>query len=140
MILESGVKPVMVPSMIGVDPEMRGWSFFQILEHNTIVNRSIAAMVEALALGKEPSGAALINPKTDVLPKDLSGPEQTSLFRQSVDDYLDLLTALPSLCGTAQRMHPVFGSFDAHKWHCMLGFHLGLHLKQAETVLTLLGK
>ena len=130
-----GMEQVTVHPMIGVDPEMRGWSFFQILEHNVIVNRSIAAMVEALTLGKEPAGAALINPKTDVLPIGVSGSEQIGYFRQSVDDYLSMLSSLPSLRGTAQRPHPIFGPFDAHKWHCMFGFHLSLHLKQAERVL-----
>jgi hypothetical protein len=136
----SGVKPVMVPPMIGVDPEMRNWSFFQILEHNGIVNRSIAAMVEALALGKKPSGAALLNPKTDVLPKGMSGPEQVESFRTSINGYLSLVETLPSLRGTGELLHPVFGPFDAHKWHCMFGFHLGLHLRQAEKVLSLLQK
>jgi len=136
----SALQPVTVPPMIGVDPEMQGWSFFQLLEHNAIVNRSIAAMVEALALGKEPEGAALINPKTDVLPKGLSGPEQVEAFRSSVDDYLFLVTTLPKLKGTSERPHPVFGSFDAHKWHCMFGLHLGLHLNQARKILSLLGK
>lgn len=133
-----GVEQVTVPPMIGVDPEMRGWSFFQILEHNSIVNHSIASTVEALALGKEPTGAALINPKTDVLPKGSSGQEQVEIFRQSIDDYLAMVATLPTLRGTAETNHPVFGSFDAHKWHCMFGFHLGLHLKQAEKVLSLL--
>lgn len=135
-----GMEQVSIPPMIGIDPEMRGWSFFQILEHNSIVNRSIAATVEALALGKEPSGAALINPKTDVLPRGRSGPEQVELFRESINDYLAIVATLPTLRGTTETMHPVFGSFDAHKWHCMFGFHLGLHLKQAERVLTLLRK
>jgi hypothetical protein len=133
-----GMEQVTVHPMIGVDTEMRGWSFFQILEHNVIVNRSIAAMVEALTLGKEPAGAALINPKTDVLPIEVSGSEQIGYFRQSVDDYLSMLSSLPSLRGTAQRPHPIFGPFDAHKWHCMFGFHLGLHLKQAERVLAMI--
>jgi DinB superfamily len=136
----SAIQPVTVPPMIGVDPEMQGWSFFQLLEHNAIVNRSIAAMVEALALGKEPEGAALINPRTDVLPKGLSGPDQIEAFRSSVDDYLSLVTTLPKLKGTAERPHPLFGPFDAHKWHCMFGLHLGLHLNQARKILSLLGK
>ena len=135
-----GVEQAMVPPMIGVDPEMRDWSFFQILEHNEIVNRSIAAMVEALALGKQPSGAALLNPKTDVLPKGMSGPDQVESFRTSVDSYLSLVATLPSLRDTGESAHPVFGPFDAHKWHCIFGFHLGLHLRQAEKVLSLLQK
>lgn len=135
-----GAKPVTVPPMIGVDPEMRDWSFFQILEHNVIVNLSISAMVKALALGKEPTGAALMNPKTDVLPKGFSGPEQVEAFRRSVDDHLAMIETLPSLRGTAETPHPVFGSFDAHKWHCMFGLHLGLHLQQARKILSLLGR
>jgi hypothetical protein len=137
---ESAAIPITVPAMIGVDPEMRGWSFFQILEHNAIVNRSIAATVEALALKKPPSGAALIDPKTDVFPIGLSGPEQIEAFRRSIDDYLVMVETLPALRGTAETPHPVFGSFDAHKWHCMFGFHLGLHLKQAEKVISLLNR
>jgi hypothetical protein len=134
----NAAKPITVPPMIGVDQEMRGWSFFQILEHNAIVNRSIASTVESLALGKEPSGAALINPKTEVLPKELSGPDQVEAFRRSIDDYLAMVKTLPAFRGTAETLHPVFGAFDAHKWHCMFGLHLGLHLKQAEKVLLLL--
>jgi hypothetical protein len=134
------IEPVTVPLMIGVDPEMQGWSFFQLLEHNAIVNRSISSMVEALALGKEPEGAALIDPKTDVLPKGLSGPEQVEAFRSSIDDYLSLVTTLPKLKGTAERPHPLFGPFDAHKWHCMFGLHLGLHLNQARKIFSILGK
>lgn len=133
----SGVKPITIPPMIGVDTEMLDWSFFQILEHNAIVNRSIAATVEALALGRELAGAALINPKTDVLPKGLSGADQVEAFRSSVDDYLQQVTTLTELRGTAETPHPIFGSFDAHKWHCMFGFHLELHLKQAEKVFSL---
>jgi hypothetical protein len=132
-----GAMPARVPSMIGMDPEMRDWSFFQVLEHNAIVNRGIAATVEALALGRELSGAALMNPKTDVLPKGLSGPEQLEAFRRSVEDYLLMVGTLPVLRGTAETPHPVFGPFDAHKWHCMFGLHLGLHLRQAEKLLSL---
>jgi hypothetical protein len=125
--------------MIGVDPEMRGWSFFQILEHNVIVNRMIAHTVEKLAKSQDPTPEHPVNPKTDVLPKGLSGPEQLEDFRQSIDDYLVMMETLPPLRGTSETPHPVFGSFDAHKWHCMFGFHLGLHLKQAEKVLSHLG-
>lgn len=137
---ENAAKPVTVPAMIGVDQEMRSWSFFQILEHNSIVNRSIAATVESLAFGKKPSGAGLIDPKTDVLPKGLSGPEQAEAFGRSIDDYLVMVKTLPSLRGTAETPHPVFGAFDAHKWHCMFGFHLGLHLNQAKKVISLLNR
>jgi hypothetical protein len=135
---ENAAKPVSVPAMIGVDPEMRDWSFFQILEHNAIVNGFIHRNVQQLALGKDPTPEHPINPKTDVLPKGLSGPDQVEAFRHSIDDYLAMVETLPPLRGTTETPHPVFGLLDAHKWHCMFGFHLGLHLKQAKKVLLLL--
>ena len=36
----------------------------------------------------------------------------------------------------AFQPHPIFREFDAHKWNCMFAFHLGLHLKQAEYVVS----
>ena len=137
-----GDTSVTVPPMIGVDPEMRSWSFFQILEHNAIVNRMISHNVEKLSRGEDPTPEQPIDHKTDVLPQGLlrSGPEQIEEFRESVDGYLSMIATLPDFRGTVETPHPVFGLFDAHKWHCMFGFHLGLHLKQAEKVLPLLGK
>jgi hypothetical protein len=138
--LQEGTTAVSIPPMIGVDPEMQNWSFFQILEHNAIVNRMIAQTVEKLARGEDSTPERPINHKTDVMPHEvaLSGSEQIEAFRESVDDYLSMIGTLPNLRGTAETSHPVFGLFDAHKWHCMFGFHLGLHLKQAEKVISLL--
>ena len=135
-----GGKSVTVPPMIGVDPEMRNWSFFEILDHNAIVNRIISHTVMKLARGEDPTPEQPIDHKTDVLPKGLglSGPEQIEAFRESVDGYLSMIPTLPDFRGTAETPHPAFGLFDAHKWHCMFGFHLGLHLKQARKVNSLL--
>jgi hypothetical protein len=51
-----------------------------------------------------------------------------------VTDYLDELPSLGPLRGTRTSEHPVFGTFDAHRWHCMVGFHLLLHRRQAARV------
>ena len=134
----SGKIGTRVPPMMGVDPEMREWSFFQILEHNAIVNKIISRTVEKLALGQDPAPDRPINPKTDVLPHHDCGADSAQEFYKSIDDHLMLIASLPDLRGTAETEHPVFGSFDAHKWHCMFGFHLNLHLKQARKVLALL--
>ncbi|MEM7792610.1 MAG: hypothetical protein AAF546_14490, partial [Verrucomicrobiota bacterium] len=48
---DTGAKIVQVPAMPGVDPEMQEWSFFMLMEHNAIVNRSISALVEHLVNG-----------------------------------------------------------------------------------------
>ncbi|NNC86969.1 MAG: hypothetical protein HKN82_00755 [Akkermansiaceae bacterium] len=63
-----GCRPVRVPPMIGVDPDMREWSLFMILEHNAIVNRLITGTVRRLAQGADPDAAAHLDPKKDVMP------------------------------------------------------------------------
>lgn len=135
---DQGRRPVTVPPMKGVDPEMRSWSYFQLLEHNAIVNRSISELVGGLALGKDPGPAAQIDPKTGVLPGPDCGPEARDHFRSSVLDHLEQLKDLPSLRGTATRPHPLFGPFNAHRWNGMFSLHLKIHWKQAGTIIGLL--
>ncbi len=131
---DTGSRIVEVPPMRGVDEDMRRWSFFMLLEHNAIVNRSITAIVTQLARGEERHGAAAINPKTDVMPSPNPGPEQFAIFRDSVLRHHEAVAELGPLRGTACRPHPVFGPFDAHRWHCMFAFHLKIHLPQARLV------
>ncbi|MCB1184985.1 DinB family protein [bacterium] len=130
----AGARPIFVPAMVGVDEDMRRWSYWMLLAHNAIVNRGITAVTVALAEGREPDGAALIDPKRDVLPGPEVGPEQLDVFRDSVAGHLAAVAGLDRLRGTATRPHPLFGDFDAHKWHCMFGFHLKVHMKQAHLV------
>lgn len=134
LVPEAGRITIAVPPMPGVDEEMRGWSYFQLLEHNTIVNRQITLVTSALARGKEPTGG-IKDPKRDVLPGESPGPEQLEAFRQSVDQHLRIVAKLGSLRTTAVYSHPLFGPFTAHKWHCMFGFHLLVHLKQARIIM-----
>ena len=44
---DAGVQKVLAPLMLGVDEAVRNGSFFMILEHNAIVNRSITSIVES---------------------------------------------------------------------------------------------
>jgi hypothetical protein len=127
-----GARPVRVPRMPGIDEDMRDWTFFQILEHNAIVNGAISGVVQSLARGEAPTGA--IDPKHDVMPSADPGPEQVEVFRASVTDHLEAVAHLGPLRGGLNHRHPVFGDFDAHRWHCMFGFHLLLHLRQAKYV------
>ena len=131
---EVGQRCIEVPPMRGVDEDMRKWSFFMILEHNAIVNRSITATVVQLARGQELSGAATINPKTDVMPSSSADASQIKDFADSVTKHIEAVKSLNRLRGTGTSPHPVFGNFNAHKWNCMFAFHLGLHLPQAEYV------
>jgi hypothetical protein len=124
---------------MGVDEDMRDWSFFMILEHNTIVNRSVAGVVRSLALGEDLPASARIDPKRDVMPSADPGAEQVEAFRDSVESHLATVARLPGLRRTSRLPHPVFGDLDAHGWHCMFGLHLEIHLKQAETVAGIVG-
>ena len=129
---EAGQRCIEVPPMRGVDEDMRKWSFFMILEHNAIVNRSMTATVVQLARGEKLSGPATINPKTDVMPSSSADASQFEDFADSITSHIATVKSLKRLRGTGTSPHPVFGDFDAHKWNCMFAFHLGLHLPQAE--------
>ncbi|MEM8868342.1 MAG: hypothetical protein AAGC73_08745 [Verrucomicrobiota bacterium] len=131
---ESGRESVTVPTMPGVDPEMRDWSFYMLLEHNTIVNRGISSIVEHLSNGTPLSESGKFNPKTDVLPEATAGPDQVIAFQESVEAYLEMSEKLVRLRKTQVKQHPVFGMLDAHGWHCMFGFHLQIHMKQARLI------
>jgi len=130
----AGRRPVEVPPMRGIDEDMRKWSFYMILEHNAIVDRSISATIRQLVRDEPLSGAAAIDPKKDVMPSPAAGEEQLQAFIDSVQAHIEMVRGLGKLRGTKTALHPVFGEFDAHKWHCMFSFHLRLHYRQAKYV------
>ena len=130
-----GRQPFRVPTMRGVDEDMRDWSFFMILEHNIIVNSVMEKIVESLASHTIPEDLPVKDSKKDVMPSHDSGPEQMTAFCQSVQQYLQNTKKLESLRGTPRYRHPVFGMLNAHGWHCMMALHLEIHLPQAKCVL-----
>lgn len=121
-----------VPKMIGVDEDMREWSFFQLLEHHVIVNRSITNLICALVADVPESELPTIDIKHDVMPGPDAGVEQVEAFHQSVEDHLQRVSALSDLRNTGTFDHPMFGSFTAHQWTCLFAFHLKIHLRQAR--------
>lgn len=131
---EQGCRSVMVPEMIGVDPEMRGWSYYQLLEHNAIVNKAMSLNVRSLMTGKGRRIIEKFNPKTDVLPQESVGVEQVEAFSHSVDEHISLIKEFTHLKGSETSQHPIFGEFNAHMWHGMAGVHLGVHYKQARMI------
>jgi hypothetical protein len=131
---ETGRMSVEVPPMRGVDEDMRRWSFFMLLEHNAIVNRSITAAVVQLANGESLSGPATIDVKKGVMPSSSADESQVELFAQSVADHIAIVRGLVNLRRTKTSPHPIFGQFNAHKWNCMFAFHLRIHLPQARFI------
>mgnify|MGYP001553637111 CR=1 FL=1 len=101
---EVGIHSVKVPPMRGVDEDMRDWSFYMILEHNAIVNRSISATIQQLIQGGPLRGAAAIDPKKDVMPSQSAAEDQLQEFQKSVNGHVGLMANLGSLRGniTAQ--------------------------------------
>ena len=132
----NGTLGVHVPKMTEVDEDTRDWSFFKILEHNAIVNRSITSIIESLVRGKEPEGAGAIDMKRDVMPSKNPAIEQIESFRNSVIEHIKIVLGYHSLRNSSTKHHPVFGTFNAHQWHCMFGFHLFIHYKQAKYVIS----
>lgn len=130
----SGTLAVHVPKMLGIDEDMRDWSFYKILEHNVIVNQSITSIIESLVHGDEPKGAGAIDMKKDVMPSKNPGKEQIEFFHKSVTEYLRTVSNFQNLRNSSIKHHPLFGAFTAHQWHCMFGFHLFLHYKQAKYI------
>jgi len=129
-----GGESITIPEMLGVDAEMTNWSFYQLLAHNTIVNQAVTRNVKALMTGEGLEDLKKFNPKTDVLPEATVGEEQVALFSESVQNHLDTVAQFGHLKSSLRNDHPVFGSFDAHMWHGMFGFHLKVHFKQAEMI------
>ena len=132
---ESGALVVHIPKMIGVDEDMRDWSFFKILEHNTIVNRSITSIIGSLVRGEKPEGVGAIDMKRDVMPSENPGIEQIESFHNSVTEHIKIVSDYQPLRNSSTKRHPVFGKFNAHQWHCMFGFHLFIHYKQAKYII-----
>jgi hypothetical protein len=125
---------VQIPLMYGVDEDMREWSFFMLLEHNVIVNRSITARMKQLVLGEPQPALDGFDMKKDVMPSGVSGVCQVNAFKASIHEHLAMVATMGDLRKTQVSLHSRFGLLDAHKWNCMFAFHLKLHLKQAEAI------
>lgn len=137
---EQASQQVQVPKMLGVDEDMRGWSVFEIIEHNTIVNRALTSRIKFLMTGEETPEFQNFDVKRDVMPglgEHPFGRAEISQFTQSVDDHMETVSGYGDMKNSAIGKHPVFGNFTAHQFHVMFGFHLGLHLKQAQKVVEL---
>lgn len=132
---ESGLLAVRVSGLLpGIDKDMRNWSFFKLLEHNTIVNRSFTSIIESLVRGEKPQGAGAIDMKKDVMPSENPGAEQIAFFQNSVAEHIKTVSGFRNLRDTPVMLHPLFGAFTAHQWHCMFGFHLFIHYIQAKYI------
>ena len=129
---ETGRRRVLVPRQSGMEDSSRFWSPYMIVQHVTIVDRGLLMLVRALAAGKSPDreiSTAAMKPSAD------AGPESLEAFRETVAARKNQLAANEDLKTGARKVHPWFGSLDAHQWFCLAGIHHGIHRKQMEQVL-----
>ena len=131
---EQAIKSITVPEMLGVDSDMTGWSYYQLLEHNAIVNKVMSLNVKMLMTGKGKKVLESFNPKADVLPSENAGSEQIKHFQDSIDGHLIMMKEFDSLKSDGSNTHPLFGEFNAHMWNGMIGFHLSVHYNQAKMI------
>ena len=132
--VDQGKRVVVVPESMGVDSDMTHWSYFQLLEHNAIVNRNITRVVRALMTGEGAEQLDEFDTKKDVLPSAETGQESVEDFTKSVDEHIAYIGEFGHLKSSARRDHPIFGAFDAHMWHGMFGLHLKVHANQAKMI------
>jgi len=104
---EGSAQACKVPPMLGVDRDMRNWSLFQILEHNTIVNNQMYKVAEALGHGRE--FRSDFNAKTDTIPSDTPNENEIAAFRISVERFLVMIDTLTDLRQTQRLRHPKIG-------------------------------
>ena len=124
-------EPNRLPPMQGLTAPMRDWSAGMTLWHTRGANRGIMDTVIALARGNSPGP---MDTRTFDAPPAEAGPEQLPLLEETVGAYLEALDRLPALHTAARRRHPIFGTMDAHGWHCLFALHLRIHRRQLERI------
>jgi hypothetical protein len=103
------------------------------LDHLRIVNTGIAEAITLLGQGKVPErevSTATVKPVTEV---DESVIES---FNRSCEAIEEATRSLSDLRTPTRYAHPWFGPFDAAGWYFMSAFHLRLHRKQIEAILS----
>jgi hypothetical protein len=123
---------VLIKRLPGLEDSSRFWSVGMTLDHLCIVNRSITGMILKLASGQNPGGPVST---ADVKPSAPSPADILDQFRQTCDQFLAQTAPLPVLKGTPTWAHPWFGPLDAQAWHFLAGFHMGVHIKQIQSIL-----
>lgn len=130
----------LIPRLIGIEDSSRNWSVLMVLEHLCMTNHDILIVINSLLKGTTPNFTATIQrykPSPDV------SFDVIERYQQICLDYVDcvesLLRSLGNLRSSVRFEHPWFGPLDAHKWHCLAGFHQRVHRCQVQKIITMLG-
>lgn len=130
---EKASRRVLIQRLRGLEDSSRHWSVFMTLDHLRIVNTGIAEAITLLGQGKVPereASTATVKPVTQV------DGSVVGEFANSCEAIEQAAKTLPDLRTKARYAHPWFGPLDAGGWYFMSAFHLRLHRKQIEAILS----
>lgn len=124
---------VLIQRLRGLEDSSRYWSVYMTLDHLRIVNTGIAEAIKLLGQGKVPpreASTATVKPVNEV---DESVVEA---FAKSCEAIELAARSIADLRTPTRYAHPWFGPLDAGGWYFMSAFHLRLHRKQIEAILS----
>jgi len=130
---EQGRQRVLIDRLRGMEDSSRYWSLYMTLEHVRIVNMGCLGAIRSLTRGQVPervASTAAVKPSPEVDESIIGEFEQAcELLVKTADGAGDLRTKV-------RYAHPWFGPLDAAGWSFMAGFHMRLHRKQIEAILS----
>jgi hypothetical protein len=128
---------VLIDRLRGLEDSSRYWSVFMTLDHLRIVNDAIVQAITALVAGTTPPRAAST---AAVKPDPAVDGRVVAAFEESCRNFEQCVAAAPDLNTQLKYAHPWFGPLDAASWHFLAGFHMNLHRRQIEAILTSLSR
>lgn len=130
---EQGRQRVLIERLRGMEDSSRYWSVFMTLEHVRIVNMGCLGAIRSMTRGQVPDRVAST---AAVKPSPEAGESVIGEFEQTCDLLIKTADGAGDLRTPVRYAHPWFGALDAAGWHFMAGFHMRLHRKQMEVILS----
>jgi hypothetical protein len=130
---ETASRRVLVKRIAGMEDSSRYWSVWMTLEHLRIVHVNVAGIIQLLGTGIVPdkvASTAAVKPQPDIDAGVLPA------FLESCDSVVKEAAKIPNLNTAAKFAHPWFGPLNAAGWYTLAPFHLRLHRRQIEAILT----
>ena len=128
-------RTILIKRLRGMEDSSRNWSVYMTLEHLRIVNAAVTDIINTLAAGKIPPGAAST---ATVKPASGIDGQVVEAFTAGCEALLQTVAVVPDLQSEKRFPHPWFGPLDAAGWYAMAAFHMRLHRKQIESIIAAL--
>ena len=148
------------PEDLSARPDEASWSVVEIVEHVSMVEKSILKLIKMLLMKAEAAGVAA-NEDGSIGPVSVEAIVERSLREKynapetalpsgnvSVKDSLERMRAVrenleelrPRLAkmnlSQASYPHPAFGPMNVYEWLILIGIHKDRHLRQIEAIIS----